>query len=118
MLQLTPLIGITFLIMLVRESVKKSYCGVPLKILHVSTEDIAGGAGRATFRLHTGLRRLGYDSSMYVIHRGSKHKDSMVTVFNASMDWTSRIRRRLRRRRIDRDFARYGASRPAGFEVF
>jgi glycosyltransferase involved in cell wall biosynthesis len=89
-----------------------------LKILHVSTEDIAGGAGRATYRLHTGLRRLGYESSMYVIHRGSKSKDSMVTAFNASMDWTSRIRRRIRRRRIARDFARYGTSRPAGFEIF
>ena len=90
----------------------------PLKILHVSTEDIAGGAGRATYRLHTGLRRLGYESSMYVVRRSSKSKHSKITAFNASMDWTSRIRRRLRHGRIAREFARYSTSRPAGFEIF
>jgi glycosyltransferase involved in cell wall biosynthesis len=87
-----------------------------MKVVHVSTEDIAGGAGRATYRLHTGLRRLGHDSSLYVVNRRSK--DPHVTAFDASMDWASRIRRRLRRERIDRDFARYKTSRPAGFEVF
>jgi glycosyltransferase involved in cell wall biosynthesis len=90
--------------------------GTQMKIVHVSTEDISGGAGRATYRLHTGLRRLGLDSSMYVVNRRSKDVD--VAVFDASMKWTDRIRRRLRRRRIARDFARYGASRPAGFEIF
>ncbi len=41
-----------------------------------------------------------------------------MTAFDASMDWTSRIRRRFRRERIARDFARYSASRPLGFEIF
>jgi glycosyltransferase involved in cell wall biosynthesis len=90
--------------------------GAHMKIVHVSTEDIAGGAGRATYRLHIGLRRLGHNSTIYVANRGSN--DQHVTSFHASMDWTSRIRRRLRRERIARDFARYGTSRPAGFEVF
>ena len=53
---------------------------------------------------------------MYVFNRRSK--DSHVTAFDASMDWASRIRRRLRRERIARDFARYSISRPAGFEIF
>jgi len=87
-----------------------------VKIVHVSTEDITGGAARATYRLHTGLRRLGHDSSMYVVNRRSK--DQHVTAFDASMDWNSRIRRRFRRERIARDFARYSASRPPGFEIF
>ena len=87
-----------------------------MRVVHVSTEDIAGGAARAAYRLHTGLRRLGHDSSMYVFNRRSK--DLHVTAFDASMDWTSRIRRRLRRERIARDFARYSTSRPAGFEIF
>jgi glycosyltransferase involved in cell wall biosynthesis len=90
--------------------------GAHMKIVHVSTEDIAGGAGRATYRLHIGLRRLGHNSTIYVANRGGN--DQHVTSFHASMDWTSRIRRRLRRERIARDFARYGTSRPAGFEVF
>ena len=87
-----------------------------MRVVHVSTEDIAGGAARAAYRLHTGLRQLGHDSSMYVFNRRSK--DPHVTAFDASMDWTSRIRRRLRRERIARDFARYSTSRPAGFEIF
>jgi glycosyltransferase involved in cell wall biosynthesis len=53
---------------------------------------------------------------MYVANRRSK--DPHVTAFDASMDWPSRVRRRLRRERIARDFARYSTSRPAGFEVF
>lgn len=87
-----------------------------MRIVHVSTEDITGGAARAAYRLHTGLRQLGHDSSMYVVNRRSK--DPHVTAFDASMDWASRIRRRFRRERITRDFARYSASRPPGFEIF
>ena len=87
-----------------------------MRIVHVSSEDINGGAARAAYRLHTGLRRLGYDSSMYVVNRRSK--DPHVTAFDASMDGSSRIRRRFRRERITRDFARYRTSRPAGFEIF
>lgn len=87
-----------------------------MRIVHVSTEDITGGAARAAYRLHIGLQRLGHESSMYVINRRSK--DQYVTAFDASMDWTSRIRRRFRREQIARDFARYSASRPPGFEIF
>lgn len=87
-----------------------------MKIVHVSTEDITGGAARAAYRLHTALSRLGHDSLMFVANRRSK--DPLVTAFDASMDWTSRVRRRFRRERIARDFARYSASRPAGFEIF
>jgi glycosyltransferase involved in cell wall biosynthesis len=90
--------------------------GEYMKIVHVSTEDITGGAARATYRLNTGLRRLGHDSSMYVVNRRSK--DPHVTAFDASMDWNSRIRRRFRRERIARDFAQYSASRPPEFEIF
>jgi glycosyltransferase involved in cell wall biosynthesis len=87
-----------------------------VKIVHVSTEDITGGAARAAYRLHTGLRKMGHDSSMYVVNRRSKDPD--VTAFDASKDWISRIHRRYRRQRIVRNFARYRASRPAGFEIF
>ena len=87
-----------------------------MKIIHVSTEDISGGAARAAHRLHTGLRKMGHESSMFVVNRRSK--DPHVTVFDASMDWGSRIRRRIRREQLKRDFARYAASRPAGIEIF
>lgn len=87
-----------------------------MKIVHVTTEDISGGAARAAHRLHTGLRKMGHDSSMFVANRRSK--DPHVTAFDASMDWASRIRRRIRREQVKRDFDRYSASRPAGFEIF
>ena len=35
-----------------------------LKVLRLSTQDIAGGAPRASYWLHTGLCRLNEDSSM------------------------------------------------------
>ena len=90
--------------------------GQVMKIVHVSTEDITGGAARAAYRLHTALNRLGHDSLMFVANRRSK--DPLVTAFDASMDWTSQVRRRFRRERIARDFARYSTSRPDGFEIF
>jgi glycosyltransferase involved in cell wall biosynthesis len=43
----------------------------PLRVLHINTHDIFGGAARAAYRLHKGLERLGQDSSMFVAHRHS-----------------------------------------------
>ena len=42
-----------------------------MRVLHLSTADSGGGAFRAAFRLHTGLRRLGVDSNMLVLKKGS-----------------------------------------------
>lgn len=38
----------------------------PLNVLHLNTTDILGGAARAAYRLHTGLRNIGADSRMRV----------------------------------------------------
>jgi glycosyltransferase involved in cell wall biosynthesis len=37
-----------------------------LRVIHVSTSDIGGGAAVSAYRLHTGLRRIGIDSQMLV----------------------------------------------------
>ena len=37
-----------------------------MKILHLNTSDINGGAARAAYRLHQGLRNIGIDSQMLV----------------------------------------------------
>lgn len=87
-----------------------------MKVVHLSTHDISGGAARAAYRLHSGLRRLGHDSYMVVAHR--RGDDCTVKRFNPPMDLPSRLRRRLRRERITRGFARYRDSRPAGYELF
>lgn len=87
-----------------------------MNVLHINTFDQSGGAARAARRLHMGLRRLGHHSSIFVSRRSSN--DSTVTAFAPPMDLPSRLGRRMRRGRINRDFARYRASRPAGYEPF
>lgn len=42
-----------------------------MKILHISSTDIGGGAGRATLKLHTALLRSGIDSKMLVQNKFS-----------------------------------------------
>jgi glycosyltransferase involved in cell wall biosynthesis len=37
-----------------------------LSVLHISTTDNWGGSGRAAYRVHTGLKRLGIQSRLYV----------------------------------------------------
>ena len=54
-----------------------------LKVVHISTFDIQGGAARAAYRLHTGLRRLGLDSSMLVRYR-TVSDNSVVSVVDPS----------------------------------
>lgn len=87
-----------------------------MRILHISTSDNVGGAARAACRLHSGLRRIGYDSFMFVAHR--YNDDPAVTAFELPMDFPSRLGRLIRREWITRSFARYRTYRPAGCELF
>ncbi len=87
-----------------------------MKIVHFSTNDITGGAARAGYRLHKGLRSLNLDSSMVVINR--KSNDPNIMRFNASRHLTDRIQRFMRRQKIRRDFSSYEATRPKGYERF
>ncbi|MDZ8032498.1 glycosyltransferase family 4 protein [Nostoc sp. DedSLP04] len=45
-----------------------------MKILHISTHDISGGAARAAYRLHTGLQNIGLQSQMLVQEKSSNDK--------------------------------------------
>ena len=47
----------------------------PLRILHLNTSDIQGGAARAAYRIHRGLKALGHDSSMLVQSKTSDEYD-------------------------------------------
>ena len=87
-----------------------------MRIVHLNTYDITGGAARATYRLHRGLRELGHDSLMFVAHRRSD--DPTVLALAPPMDLTSRIRRRVRQEWMTRSFSRYLGSRPTGYEKF
>lgn len=44
----------------------------PLKVLSVCTSDAGGGAPRAAYRIHQGVRKLGVDSRMFVKNKGTK----------------------------------------------
>ena len=44
----------------------------PLKVLSVCTSEAGGGAPRAAYRIHQGVRKLGVDSRMFVKNKGTK----------------------------------------------
>lgn len=87
-----------------------------MRILHLSTFDIDGGAARASHRLHTGLRRLGHDSVMMSLKRRSD--DPSVVQFQYDRSVPSKFRRAYRRWKIKHDFAKYLPTRPKGHEPF
>lgn len=86
-----------------------------MRITHLSTSDSSGGAARAAYRLHSGLRRMGVESKMLVQEKKSFDPD--VKRIHWPMDWPTRLRRTWRRRRIEADAARY-KNRPRGLEMF
>ena len=67
----------------------------PLKVLSVCTSDAGGGAPRAAYRIHQGVRELGIDSHMFVKNKCSKD-DNVIALdefvpHNAlyqAFDWT------------------------------
>jgi glycosyltransferase involved in cell wall biosynthesis len=87
-----------------------------MKIVHISKNDVGGGAARSAYRLHKGLQLAGHDSSMLVASRTSD--DGSIIEFKRPAQFTALARRGLRQVRIARDFQRYEDSRPAGFELF
>ena len=87
-----------------------------MRILHVSTFDTAGGAALAAYRLHRAMVAKGHESRMLVARRDSQ--DPTVLVRTRSGDLLSRLRQRVRRWRIRRDFERYRVTRPDWPERF
>jgi glycosyltransferase involved in cell wall biosynthesis len=47
----------------------------PLSVLHFSTADLEGGSARSAYRIHSGLRRRGHRSRMFVRYRTSRDPD-------------------------------------------
>lgn len=73
--------------------------GLP-KVVHVSTYDHAGGAARATYRLHAGLRQRGVDSTLFV--RDAITTDASTVRFEPTNAFLGRVERRVRREYIQR----------------
>lgn len=72
-----------------------------MKVLSIATNDVLGGAARAAYRLHTGLRAAGVDASMLVRWRHSG--DPTVVAVGDLADEESLVRERELRRRWVRD---------------
>jgi glycosyltransferase involved in cell wall biosynthesis len=87
-----------------------------MKVLHLSTNDEAGGAARAAYRLHQGLRAIGVDSALLCASRSGD--DPTVRAIGKPAGRLGRLRRWARQKQIERDFGRYRGSRPAGLEPF
>jgi glycosyltransferase involved in cell wall biosynthesis len=87
-----------------------------MKIVHVSTHDLWGGAAIAAYRLHTGLRALGQESTMYVRDRHGEGQG--VLTFVPQRDFKSRLVRTLSRKSLARELGRYAKSLPADGELF
>jgi glycosyltransferase involved in cell wall biosynthesis len=86
-----------------------------VKIAHVSTYDIAGGAARAAYRLHRGLLSLGHESRVLALYKTSS--DPTVLQFVPPMDLPTRLRRRVKRRLLQRS-EREIAARPGNSTFF
>lgn len=87
-----------------------------MKIVHISTSDIRGGAARSAFRLHQALRESGADSSMYVADKDSE--DPFVHRYSPENPLHRRLGRAFRKELVQRAFRPYISSRPDGYEHF
>lgn len=87
-----------------------------LKVVHLSTHELQGGAALAANRLHQGLLRRGVDSTLFVRHRATPSPS--VLSYRPSSRPLSRLRRWWRRGWLCRQLRPYRSSRPEGFELF
>src|ERR1017187_5450211 len=94
-------------------STLKSWLGANanLRITHINTYDSSGGAARAAYRLHAGLRSLGQESVLLVQHKNTD--DNTVLLFAPPRDVPNQVRRIIKRHLLP--YSRKSlASRPAG----
>lgn len=88
-----------------------------MRVVHLSTDDVTGGAARCALRLHQGLSRIaGVDSTMIVDRlRGS---EPGVVAFKGPDGILAKRRLKRRKRRIRSALDEYASVRPDGFEPF
>jgi glycosyltransferase involved in cell wall biosynthesis len=87
-----------------------------MKIVHISTVDLVGGAARAACRLHDGLHRAGEESRMFVLNKCSN--DPSVQQFAPSKNPAVRLKRTLRRIHIRRQGQGSANAQSGGYSMF
>ena len=68
-----------------------------MKVLHVNYSDYTGGAARAAYRIHSGLRKIGVDSHMLVLQKVTNSETVSAPLSTAQL-LRSRIFRKLERK--------------------
>ena len=82
----------------------------PLKVLSVCTSDAGGGAPRAAYRIHHGVRALGVDSRMFVKDKYTKDGNVIAldefvphNSFYKAFDWTrNKVKNKIQQYRWNR----------------
>jgi glycosyltransferase involved in cell wall biosynthesis len=86
-----------------------------VRVTHLSTYDLAGGAARAAYRLHRGLCSAGHESRFLALYKSSSNPT--VLEFVPPRDIPTRLRRGLKRRQLEWSEREIGP-RPAGSTLF
>ncbi len=86
-----------------------------MKVVHLSTADVAGGAARAAYRLHDGLKRAGHTSSMLVRDKASGDGDIHQCASQAR--WEA-LQIRLRRRGVAQEEHQISSNLASGSDAF
>lgn len=87
-----------------------------MKITQINTFDVIGGAARAAYRLHNGLKKAGCNSNMFVRFKYSN--DDSVQKFERLHDIKSKVRRLLRRYSIKASYSFYNSCESNKYEPF
>lgn len=87
-----------------------------MRVTHLNTTDIRGGAARAAYRLHRGLCSIGLNSTLYV--RIESSNDETVEVFRPSTEVRSTLHRLWRYGKIKLGHARYFMRDDSRYEAF
>lgn len=87
-----------------------------MKVLHLSTFDIRGGAARSAYRFHQGMLASGIDSQILV--RSKWGQDSHVHTFSNVDSLSSRIKRRFSHLILQQRFQKQIKHAPVGFDSF
>jgi glycosyltransferase involved in cell wall biosynthesis len=90
-----------------------------MRVVHINTNDIVGGAGRAAFRLHTAMRYNGIDSQMFVLNK-YKRNDSFIEVVGRTKitRWSAILKILIERIKLQKynPYAIFSLA-PAGFNI-
>src|SRR3954466_2251227 len=87
-----------------------------MRVVHLSSYDVNGGAAPAAWRVHDLLRLVGGDSSMFVAVRDGY--DTRVKQYVPSSGSIARLGRIVRRDLLRRELESASRARPAGFDDF